>query len=74
MTHDAGLSWVVAIWVIWYVSNTTRAKSKRLETTYVCLRIETEGMSLLAVALLSEMILVSTRWCSGLPQLSGCSP
>ena len=34
MTHDAGLSWVVAIWVIWYVSNTTRAKSKRLATKY----------------------------------------
>ena len=35
MTHDACLSWLVAIWVIWYVSNTTRPKSKRLETTYV---------------------------------------
>ena len=34
MTHDACLSWLVAIWLIWYGSNITRAKSKRLETTY----------------------------------------
>ena len=33
-THDACLSWLVSIWVLWYGSKTTRAKSKRLEPTH----------------------------------------